>query len=97
MPSEQLVYIYLSKESIHQWVLLEHYTCQRMLMIQVMPVHQIQSWDTYAKWPSYGPLPHRQEVQEVKALVRVLVAGLHPILTHTLRIVASTLLMIALC
>ena len=44
-----LIYIYLSKEWIHQWVLLEHYTCQRMLMIHVMLVHQIQSWDTYAK------------------------------------------------
>ena len=56
-----------------------------------MPVHQIQSWDTYAKWPSYGPLPHRQEVQEVEALVLVLAAVLPMMPWHTLKIVAPAL------
>ena len=28
------------------------------------------------KWPSYGPFPHRQEVQKVEALVLVLAAVL---------------------
>ena len=43
------------------------------------------------KWPSYGPLPHRQEVQEVEALVLVLAAVLPMMPWHTLKIVAPAL------
>ena len=42
-------------------------------------------------WPSYGPLPHRQEVQEVEALVLVLAVVLLKMPWRTLKTVAPAL------